>query len=130
MADEVARTNKEPDDLVKALVASPEAITDIVVLHGWLGKDRDRDSLRLYLTPHLNDYVIIPADKIVGRFRTEDGEKHSYVAVSRQAWLRRVQLEAQGVQTSFLAGELAHGQPPQGTALEPPRLGYHASHLC
>src|SRR5437588_11419076 len=57
-------TELRQDELIEKLVPDPAAPPDVIMLAGWMGKSHRAGSVRLYLTPLLNESVEI-SEKVV-----------------------------------------------------------------
>ena len=86
MTDFTDRPELSQDALVEALVPDPGSLADVVMLHGYLGESAAEGSWRLYLTPALDEYVEIPADKILHHRRLSE-DRGTMVWVPRWAGL-------------------------------------------
>jgi hypothetical protein len=88
------------DELIKKLVPDPDS-PDVNVLVGVLvGRGRDANTLRLYTTLQLNQFLELPADRILGVKRFPNGQ----VAV----WVPG-DLKIQVTTTTTVSGEYLRG---------------------
>lgn len=93
------------DALVEALVPDPARLPDVVMLQGYLGKSGVEGTWRLYFTPDLDDYVEIPADKVLHTHRLPE-DRGTMVWVPRGLVLEHKQIRSEDVQAEFLAGPI------------------------
>jgi hypothetical protein len=116
MPDSTDRPELSQDALVEALVPDPGSLADVVMLHGYLGKSAAEGSWRLYLTPDLDEYVEIPADKILHHRKLSE-DRGTMVWVPRGLALQHKQVRSEEVQAGFLAGPIAsqHLRPDDNT---------------
>lgn len=64
-SDEDQGRGLEESELIGWLVDDPAAIPDLVVAQGWLGRSPQQDRWRVYLNPHLTEFIEVDAAGIV-----------------------------------------------------------------
>ncbi|MFI6820708.1 hypothetical protein ACIBJE_07100 [Micromonospora sp. NPDC050187] len=100
------QTELEQDPIVEALVPDPAAgPPQTVVLRGHLGRSTSAREWRLYLTPALDHYVVIPEDEILHTCRLPD-EQTTLVWVPRDLSLQQTRVVPKNVATEFLQGAI------------------------
>jgi hypothetical protein len=103
------------DALVEALVPDPDRLPDVVMLRGYLGKSGAEGNWRVYFTPELNDYVEIPADKILHSHRLPE-DRGTMVWVPKGLVLEHKRVTSEDVQAEFLAGPITARLRTMGAA--------------
>lgn len=104
------RPELSQDALVEALVPDPSGgPPDATVLRGYLGRGTAEGTWRLYLTAALDDYVEIPADKILYTHKLPE-DRGTMVWVPKGLSLQRKQITSEAVQAEFLAGSIEQGR--------------------
>jgi hypothetical protein len=126
MPESEGRPELSQDALVEALVSDPDDVPDVVMLQGYLGRGGVEGTWRLYFTPDLDDYVDIPADKILHRRRLPD-DRGTMIWVPKGLMLEHKRVTSEDVQAEFLAGPITsrflRDQPNSIPWLNVPLLG-------
>jgi hypothetical protein len=115
MPDETkSKKQFKQDSLVERLVPDPATPSDVITLNGFLGKSSRSDSVRLYLTPRLNDYFDIREVDVV---HTQSLETElnplggTMIWVKREAELLHTRTETLDIQTEFISGDIVNSVP-------------------
>jgi hypothetical protein len=125
------------DALVEALVPDPDRLPDVVMLRGYLGKSGAEGTWRLYFTAELDDYVEIPADKVLHSHRLPE-DRGTMIWVPKGLALEHKRVTSEDVQAEFLAGPITSRLRAIGSA-DPLGMGaadplgiivWHPSMLC
>ncbi|HVF13225.1 MAG TPA: hypothetical protein VM942_01430 [Acidimicrobiales bacterium] len=106
---EPQRSEPPQHPLVEALVPDPSQPPDpSVTIVGLRGRSATGDTLRLYVTATLDEYVEVPEAEVVhSRELPDDGGSQVWVRAS--ATITHVRVETQQVQAEFLGGSIADG---------------------
>ena len=115
MSESEDRPELSQDALVEALVPDPDHLPDVIMLQGFLGRGGAEGTWRLYFTQDLDDYVDIPADKIVHSRRLPE-DRGTMVWVPKGLVLEHKRIASEDVQAEFLAGPITSGLRVMGAA--------------
>jgi len=115
MSESEDRPELSQDALVEALVPDPDHLPDVIMLQGFLGRGGAEGAWRLYFTQDLDDYVDIPADKIVHSRRLPE-DRGTMVWVPKGLVLEHKRIASEDVQAEFLAGPISSGLRVMGAA--------------
>jgi hypothetical protein len=122
-------SDPKPDPVVKALVPDPAVVPpSVAVLTGYLGQSTAPDRWRLYLTPALDCYVDISADKILHTSQSP-GTQGTRVWVPRNLELEYTRIISVEVQAGFLQGSIVGRHLPASSPAGAAGLGQPGSRM-